>query len=82
MAKFNILFIFLKDDNQEELRIPAVLEELGIPADFEKELEIAADIEEEELAAPDNLDKEDVFLYDTLENDIEMLRVSSFSEAQ
>ena len=82
MAKFNILFIFLKDDNQEELRIPAVLEEIGIPADFEKELEIAADIEEEELAAPDNLDKEDVFLYDTLENDIEMLRVSSFSEAQ
>ena len=60
----------------EELRIPAVLEELGIPADFEKELEIAADLEE------DNLDKEDVFLYDTLENDIEMLRVSSFSEAQ
>ena len=58
------------------------MEEIGIPADFEKELEIAADIEEEELAAPDNLDKEDVFLYDTLENDIEMLRVSSFSEAQ
>ena len=52
------------------------MEELGIPADFEKELEIAADLEE------DNLDKEDVFLYDTLENDIEMLRVSSFSEAQ
>ena len=73
MAKFNILFIFLKDDNQEELRIPAVLEELGIPADFEKELEIAADIEEEELAAPDNLDKDDIFLYDTLENNIEML---------
>ena len=58
------------------------MEELGIPADFEKELEIAADLEEMELAAPDNLDKEDVFLYDTLENDIEMLRVSSFSEAQ
>ena len=76
MAKFNILFIFLKYDNQEELRIPAVFGELGIPADFEKELEIAADLEE------DNLDKEDVFLYDTLENDIEMLRVSSFSEAQ
>ena len=64
MAKFNILFIFLKDDNEEEHRIPA---------DLEEELENAADLEEEELAAPDNLDEEDIFLYDTLENDIEML---------
>ena len=75
MAKFNILFIFLKDDNEEEHRIPAFLEDLGIPADLEEELENAADLEEEELAAPDNLDEEDIFLYDTLENNIEMLLV-------